>query len=114
MNLTEAVKHRLEVREYADEPVSGDIERAVVEAARLSPSTRNRQDWHFLLVDGDALNDLATASTIGKWVVDAAFAVVVLSNEYPSHGVDSSSERQISCNDQADYSLNPASSICHA
>lgn len=88
MDLTEVVEHRLEVREYTDEPVSDDIKRSVVGAARLSPSSRNRQDWHFLLVDGDALDDLAAASPSGKWVADAAFAVVVLTEEYPSHGVD--------------------------
>ena len=88
MDLTETVKHRLEVREYADKPVSDDIERAVIEAARLAPSSRNRQDWHFLLIDGNALDDLTTVSTSGKWVADAAFAVVVLTDDYPSHGVD--------------------------
>lgn len=88
MGLTETVKHRLEVREYADKPVSDDIERAVIEAARLAPSSRNRQDWHFHLIDGDALDDLATVSTSGKWVADAAFAVVVLTDDYPSSGVD--------------------------
>lgn len=87
MDLMETVKRRLEVREYADEPVSDDIKRTVAEAARLSPSSRNRQDWHFLLVD-DALDDVATASTTGNWVADAAFAVIVLTEDYPSNGVD--------------------------
>lgn len=88
MDLTETVARRLEVREYADEPVPDDAVRAVAEAARLAPSSKNRQHWHFLVVDGDALGDLASMSTTGKWVADAAFAVVVLTGDYPSHGVD--------------------------
>jgi len=88
MDITEAVSRRLEVREYADEPVSDEAVRAVAEAARLSPSSKNRQDWHFMVVDGDALDDLASMSTTGTWVADAAFAVVVLTGDYPSHGVD--------------------------
>jgi len=88
MDLTEAVERRLEVREFSDEPVPEDVPRAVLEAARLSPSSRNRQDWHFLLVDGDALEDLAAASETGGWVADAAFAVVVLTGDYPGHGID--------------------------
>lgn len=88
MDLTETVERRLDVREFTDERVPEDVQRAVVRAARLSPSSRNRQDWHFLLVDGDALADLAAASTTGTWVADASFAVVVLTGTYPSHGVD--------------------------
>ncbi|WP_458208874.1 nitroreductase family protein [Haladaptatus sp. NG-SE-30] len=77
MDFTEAIERRLEVREYGDAPVSDDIKHAVVDAARLAPSSRNRQDWHFLLID-DALDDLAAMSPTGTWVADAAFAVVVL------------------------------------
>lgn len=88
MALTEAVEHRLEVREFADDPVSDSIKQTVVGAARLSPSSRNRQNWHFLLVEEDDLDDLAAVSPTGNWVADAAFAVVVLTEDYPSHGVD--------------------------
>lgn len=88
MECTEAVKRRLEVREFTDEPVSEEIKRSILGAARLSPSSKNRQNWHFLLVDDDALDELAAASATGRWVADAAFAVVVLTGDYPSHGVD--------------------------
>jgi len=88
MDLTEAVEHRLEVREFSGEAVADDVERAVAEAARLSPSSQNRQDWHFLLVDGDALSDLAAMSATGGWVANAAFAVVVLTEDYVGHDID--------------------------
>ena len=88
MSVMDAIERRLEVREFADEPVAAGIERAVVNAARLSPSSKNRQDWHFLLVDGDALDDLAAVSPTGGWVADAAFAVIVCTGDYPSHEVD--------------------------
>jgi len=78
MDLNEAIERRLEVREYADEPVDDAVERAVLEAARLAPSGRNAQHWRFLLVDDPAdVRELAALSTTGSWVADAAFAVVV-------------------------------------
>lgn len=87
MDLPESIAHRLEVREYADEPVDEEVVRAVAEAARLAPSSKNRQDWQFLVVE-DRLDELAAASPTGGWIADAAFAVVVLTGDYPSHGVD--------------------------
>lgn len=88
MEHPDAIGRRLEVREYADDPVEDDAVRAVVDAARLAPSSKNRQDWHFLVVDGERLADLAAVSPTGGWIADAAFAVVVLTGDYPSHGVD--------------------------
>lgn len=81
MDVTEAIEHRLEVREYADEPVGEEVKHEVLEAARLAPSGKNRQHWRFVLVDDpDDLAELAARSTTGGWVEDAAFAVVVLTD----------------------------------
>lgn len=90
MEITEAVKHRVEVREYADRPVEEDAKRAILDAARLAPSGKNSQHWRFLLVDdADDVQRLADLSTTGGWVGDAAFAVVVLTDPgYPYHELD--------------------------
>lgn len=77
MDVIEALTHRLEVRDYADEPVDGHVVRTVLDAARLSPSGKNHQHWRFVVIEGDDLGTLAQLSTTGTWITDAAFAVVV-------------------------------------
>lgn len=78
MNATEAVKTKLDVREFARRPVSAGVKRAVLEAARLTQSEMNSQHWKFILVqDAKNLSRLALDSTTGSWVSKSAFAIVV-------------------------------------
>lgn len=89
MDVTEAIETRIEVREYEDRLVDMTTKRAILEAGRLAPSGRNRQHWHFVLVEGPGLEGLAERSPSGGWVADAAFAVVVLTDPtYSYNGID--------------------------
>jgi len=90
MEIDEAIDHRLEVREYADEPVEESVKRRTLDAGRLAPSGKNSQHWRFVLVeDGDALDALADASVTGGWVRNAAYAVVVCTDpSYEYHELD--------------------------
>jgi len=45
MTLMEAVKGRRSIRAYDSRPVEKEKIEAVLEAARLAPSARNRQKW---------------------------------------------------------------------
>lgn len=88
MDVREAVRNRIDVREYTDEPVSVDTKRAVLEAARLAASGRNTQHWRFILVE-DQLDELGERSPSGGWIADASFAVAVLTDpEWEFHGID--------------------------
>lgn len=90
MEVTEAIRTRLEVRSYSDEPVDAKTRSAILDAARLAPSGKNLQHWQFVLVDdlGD-LDRLAEISTSGDWIDGADFAVVVLTDPtYPYHQLD--------------------------
>jgi nitroreductase len=81
MEVEEAIRTRVEVREYASDPVDGSVKRDVLEAGRLAPSGRNLQHWRFVLVDDpDDVDRLAELSTTGEWVAGADFAVVVLTD----------------------------------
>jgi nitroreductase len=87
MDVFDAVRTRLEIREYTDEPVPEADKRAILDAARLSPSGRNLQHWRFILVtDPEALSTMAEVSTTGQWIDGAAFAVIVLTD--PSYEFD--------------------------
>jgi nitroreductase len=78
MNTTEAVRTKLDSREFAGRPVEAEIKKAVLEAARLTQSGVNSQHWRFILVqDPKNLARLAADSTSGSWVAGANFAVVV-------------------------------------
>jgi len=90
MDVSEAIETRLEIREYAEEPVGTADKRAILDAARLAPSGKNLQHWDFVLLDDPAdIERLAEASTTGNWVGGADFAVVVLTDPaYGYHDID--------------------------
>lgn len=90
MDVSDAIETRLEIRDYAEEPVDAADKRAILDAARLAPSGKNLQHWDFILVDDpEAIDELAAASTSGSWVADADFAVVILTDPtYGYHEID--------------------------
>ena len=47
------------VREFRPEPISNDNLGAILEAARWTGSSKNRQDWSFVVVTGERLQGLA-------------------------------------------------------
>jgi len=90
MDVLDALRTRIEIREYSDESVSADVREDVFEAARLAPSGKNTQHWRFVLVDeAAALQRLADLSTTGGWIDGADFAAVVVTDpEYDYHELD--------------------------
>lgn len=90
MEILEALRTRIEVREYADRPVDDGVKRAVLDAGRLASSGHNAQHWHFVLVDdAGRLAELGESSPTGGWVAGAAFAVAVLTDpDLDFHGID--------------------------
>jgi nitroreductase len=78
MNVTEAVRTKLDVRQFALKPVPGEVKVAVLEAARLTQSGTNSQHWRFILVQKtENLRTMAGDCLSGKWVGGANFAVIV-------------------------------------
>jgi nitroreductase len=78
LNATEAVKTKLDVKEFDTRPVGKEIKKAVLEAARLTQSGVNSQHWRFILVqDPKNIARLAEDSTTGSWVAGAGFAVII-------------------------------------
>jgi nitroreductase len=81
VDVFEAVRTRLEVKEFSGRRVPDEVRLRILEAARLSPSGRNSQHWRFVLVDGrEALSKLADISFSGRWVAGADFAVIVITD----------------------------------
>lgn len=90
MNTTEAVKTKLDVREFDTKPVGADIKMAVLEAGRLTQSGVNSQHWRFILVqDPKNLVRLAEDSSSGAWVGRANFAVIICTDPKKGyHAID--------------------------
>jgi nitroreductase len=78
MEVFEAVRTVLAVRGYRPGAVPPDVLRRILEAGRLSGSAGNGQPWHFVVVEErTALRSLGEIMTTGRYVADAALAVVV-------------------------------------
>lgn len=65
MELDTAVQLRRSIRKFQDRPVPrGDLE-AILEAGRRAPSAKNRQPWHFTVVQGAARGEMLAALDAG-------------------------------------------------
>ena len=79
MDVFEAVRTVLAVRKYQDKPIPDDVVHRIVEAGRLTASSRNLQPWQFIVVqDKAALKEIGRLATTGAYTADAALAIVVL------------------------------------
>ena len=74
-----AVVSKREVRRYADRPLDGDAERRILEAGRVSGSSKNRQARRFVVVrDPAARDEVAESVYAGDNVRGAALVVAIV------------------------------------
>lgn len=78
MDTFDAVKTRLTVRSFKSDPVPAAVVGKILEAARVAPSSRNLQPWHFVVVqDQSTLKEIGSIATSGKFVADAPLAIAI-------------------------------------
>jgi nitroreductase len=78
MEVFEAVRTALAVREYQEKDVPRDIVRRIVEAGRLTGSGMNSQPWRFIVVeDRETLRRIGAIARTGPYVSQAPLAIVV-------------------------------------
>jgi nitroreductase len=76
-----AIASRREVREYTDDPIPDEIVHRILDAGRLAGSSRNSQQWEFVVVsDKEAL---ANAVYAPGNVRGAALVVAIAGSEFP-------------------------------
>lgn len=79
MEVFEAVKTMLAVRSYEDRPIADDLARRILEAARLTGSSRNTQQWDFVVVrERQTLERLAQLARTGSYIDGAAMVIAVV------------------------------------
>jgi nitroreductase len=78
MEVFDAVRTVLAVRNYQDKPVTPEVVRRIVEAGRLTGSSMNRQPWHFIAVENpDTLRQLGALAKTGPYIAQAPLAIVL-------------------------------------
>jgi nitroreductase len=90
MDAYDAVITKLDMKDLDLKPVPKDVKLKTLEAARRTGSGINSQHWRFILVqDPKNLQQLAQDSTTGKWVQNANYAVIVLTDpKFAFHLID--------------------------
>ena len=84
MEVFEATRTLLAIREFQDKPVPPETVRRIVEAGRLTGSSMNRQPWHFIVVQNrDSLRQLGALAKTGPYIAQAALAIVVVVQRTP-------------------------------
>jgi nitroreductase len=63
MDVYGAIKDRRSVRAYKPAPIPGDMLRRVLDAGRLAPSAKNRQEWRFIVVQDPAVKERVVEAT---------------------------------------------------
>ncbi len=82
MEFYEVIEARRSIRHYKSDPIPEETILRILNAARLAPSWKNSQNWHFILVQDTAnktalLNAFADTNP-GKKALAAAPVVVIL------------------------------------
>jgi nitroreductase len=82
MDVFTAINRRRSVRTYRPAEVEDEKLRKVLEAARLSPSASNRQDWKFIVVkDMETRKKLAKAAFGQSFIGEAPVVIVACGTE---------------------------------
>ena len=69
------------IRDFKPDPLSDEDLGAILEAARWTGSSKNRQDWSFLVVTGDRLQGLAEHGDFTDPVRDSAATIVLVQEQ---------------------------------
>jgi nitroreductase len=78
MEVFDAVRTVLAVRQFQEKPVPEPLVRQIVEAGHLTASSRNGQPWHFIIIeDKEMLRKLGALVPTGPYIAQAPLAIVV-------------------------------------
>ena len=78
LSVTEAIKSRVSIRKYVQEPMNQDDLREILELTSLAPSAWNAQTWRFAVVQTPELKEKLQAAAYGQGQITNAPAVIVV------------------------------------
>ena len=78
MEVYDAIKSRLTIREFKPNCVPKEIIKDILFAGLWSPSSRNRQPWHFIVIDDKSiLTTISGFSNYGRFLSGAPIAIAI-------------------------------------
>ncbi len=78
MEVFDAVRTVLAIRQFQEKPIPEPIVRQIVEAGHLTASSINGQPWHFIIVEEkETLRQLGALARSGPYIAQAPLAIVV-------------------------------------
>ena len=85
-NFSELVRMRRSMRKFTDEPLTPEQVESLLKAALMSPSSKGKHAWHFIVVDDkEMLERLSHCKTVGSdFLAGAPMAVVVVGDPQES------------------------------
>lgn len=85
MDAFRAIVSKREVREYSDEPIPDDVLTRILQAGRATGSSRNRQEWQFIVVRDRAVRaELAQTVSSPRNLTGCQVAIVIVLTGQPA------------------------------
>jgi nitroreductase len=84
MDVFEAVQERRSIRAYQDKPVPRDKLEKILEAARLAPSARNIEPWHFVVITDSEKRRVLSKGRFAKFLAEAPVVIVACGDKKAS------------------------------
>lgn len=78
MDFHEVIKKRYSVRSYENRPVEEEKLRRVLEAGRMAPSARNRQEWKFVVVRDARVRQKLVEASGQAFLAEAPVVIAVV------------------------------------
>jgi nitroreductase len=89
MNVFDAVRTMLAIRDYKAQAIPDEVVARIFEAARLTGSSRNQQHWDFVVIrNQDTLERLGELARTGSYIGKAALAIAVVVPDAPVGYID--------------------------
>jgi nitroreductase len=84
MDVYDAVQQRRSIRAYQEKPVEREKLEKIMEAARLAPSARNVEPWHFIVVTDKKKRNALSEGLYAKFVIQAPVVIVACGDKKAS------------------------------
>jgi nitroreductase len=82
MEVLTALRKRRSIRSYLKTPIEEEKLNKVLEAARISPTAKNRQEWKFIVVKSEDIKQKLLPAVKGRrFVVEAPVIIVACATE---------------------------------
>ena len=84
MDVFEAIQQRRSNRAYQGTPVPKEKLEKILEAARLAPSAKNLEPWHFIAVTDAKKRKILSKGTYAKFCAEAPLVIVACGDKKAS------------------------------